>query len=137
MGSASQFTPRARFAQNPAADPSPAGRVPPMTSPRDLQATLREHGSGLHQLACALVGRADADDAVQEVWLEALRAPPPREGPLGGWLRTVLLHVAWRTRRGERRRRARQREVVQGSRNSSCSSAAKTSNATCASCGAS
>ena len=61
-----------------------------MTPPRDLEASLREHGTGLHQLACALVGRAEADDAVQEVWLEALRAPPSREGPLGGWLRTVL-----------------------------------------------
>ncbi|MCA8965880.1 MAG: sigma-70 family RNA polymerase sigma factor [Planctomycetes bacterium] len=83
-----------------------------MTPPRDLEASLREHGTGLHQLACALVGRAEADDAVQEVWLEALRAPPSREGPLGGWLRTVLTHIAWRTRRGERRRRTREAEVV-------------------------
>lgn len=83
-----------------------------MMTPRDLEDCLREHGGGLHSLACALLGRGDADDAVQEVWLELLRSPPRRGGPLGGWLRTVLQHVAWQSRRGERRRVARETVVA-------------------------
>jgi RNA polymerase sigma factor (sigma-70 family) len=84
-----------------------------MTRSHDLEGELRHHGGGLHRLAAALVGAGDADDAVQEVWLEALQAPPQRPGPLGGWLRTVLQHVAWQTRRRAKRRLRRDTEVAQ------------------------
>ncbi|MCU0863268.1 MAG: sigma-70 family RNA polymerase sigma factor [Planctomycetes bacterium] len=86
-----------------------------MTRPHDFEATLQQHGSGLHRLAAAMLGTAEADDALQEVWLEALQAPPVRPGPLGGWLRTVLQHRIWKGRR-ERRRRQRREELAAASR---------------------
>ena len=80
----------------------------------ELERSLREHGDGLRALATALVQPADADDALQQVWLEALRAGPRRTGPIGGWLRTVLQHVIGNDRRRGRRRE--QRHLVAAAR---------------------
>lgn len=50
----------------------------------------------------------DADDALQDTWLSALRDPPATDRPVRGWLATVLRrHVAHR-RTAERRRDARE-----------------------------
>ncbi|MBL8896881.1 MAG: sigma-70 family RNA polymerase sigma factor [Planctomycetes bacterium] len=75
----------------------------------DLEHELRQHGASLHTLAAALLSdSADAEDAVQDTWLAALERPPKRQGPLGGWLHTVLVSIAAQLQR--RRRRMRHRE---------------------------
>jgi RNA polymerase sigma factor (sigma-70 family) len=76
-----------------------------MDSPSDLEQHLARHGSALRQLAQELLRDPHAaDDAVQEVWVAALREPPQHSASIGGWLRTVLLHVVSRFRRSAERR---------------------------------
>lgn len=76
-----------------------------MVSPSDLEQHLARHGSALRQLAQELLRDPHAaDDAVQEVWVAALREPPKHTASIGGWLRTVLLHVVSRFRRSAERR---------------------------------
>lgn len=76
-----------------------------MVSPSDLEQHLARHGSALRQLAQELLRDPHAaDDAVQEVWVAALREPPKHTTSIGGWLRTVLLHVVSRFRRSAERR---------------------------------
>lgn len=75
----------------------------------DAEQQLQLHGRALRTLAGELLADAHAaDDATQEVWAQALRTGPRHERSLGGWLRTLLVHVVSRLRRGERRRRARE-----------------------------
>jgi RNA polymerase sigma-70 factor (ECF subfamily) len=85
-----------------------------MTSdPFDLEAQLRQHGRSLRRLAFELVhDPAAADDAVQETWLRTLRHPPERPAQAHGWLATVLRHVVFRARRGERRRERREQMIA-------------------------
>ena len=75
-----------------------------MPPPHDPTTDLTPHFGALRRLARDLVGADAADDVVQETALQALRTPPRRQGPLGGWLAAVLRHVASHHRRAERRR---------------------------------
>jgi RNA polymerase sigma factor (sigma-70 family) len=77
----------------------------------DLEATeraLSEHAGALQRLARALVGRDDADDAVQETWLVYLRSKPAERDGLRGWLSTVLRRRAASEKRDDVRRRERE-----------------------------
>lgn len=51
----------------------------------------------------------DADDIAQEAWRAALEHPPRREGRIEGWLAALVRHGAFRSRRAESRRDARER----------------------------
>jgi RNA polymerase sigma factor (sigma-70 family) len=76
---------------------------------------LLAHADGLRRLAVHLVrGRDPAlgEDAVQETWAAALRAPPGRDRPTEPWLAEVLRNFVRRALRGERSRRAREARVV-------------------------
>ena len=76
-----------------------------MSSPFDVELQLERHATALRRLAGALLRNpADADDAVQEVWVAALREPPPHDSAPGGWLRTVLMRVVGKFRRSASRR---------------------------------
>ncbi|MCA8953016.1 MAG: RNA polymerase sigma factor, partial [Planctomycetes bacterium] len=77
-----------------------------------LEHELLRQAGALRGLARALVGRDDAEDLVQETALRAMRAAPPRPGSLAGYLATVLRRLASTHRRGERRRRERERLAV-------------------------
>ena len=81
--------------------------------PFDLEDQLQRHGRSLRRLAFELVhDGTEVDDALQETWLRVLRHPPQRAAQAEGWLATVLRHVVFRSRRGERRRRAREQAVA-------------------------
>lgn len=56
-------------------------------------AGLLEHAEWVRVLATRLV-REDADDAVQDLWLAALRAPPDSNRPARPWLARVLVNAA-------------------------------------------
>ncbi|HEX6812954.1 MAG TPA: sigma-70 family RNA polymerase sigma factor [Planctomycetota bacterium] len=71
---------------------------------RSLDAELLHHAAALRNMARALVGAQDAEDLVQETALQALRRPPARPGPVGGWLSSILHHFASKQRRALRRR---------------------------------
>jgi len=76
-----------------------------VSSPFDVEQQLERHATALRRLAGALLRNpADADDAVQEVWVAALREPPPHDNAHGGWLRTVLMRVVGKFRRSASRR---------------------------------
>ncbi|MEO6593302.1 MAG: sigma-70 family RNA polymerase sigma factor, partial [Planctomycetota bacterium] len=77
--------------------------------PFDVEQQLQQHGASLRQLARELLrDPAAADDAVQEVWLGALRRPPRHASRPSGWLATALRNAARRLRRGEARRARRE-----------------------------
>jgi RNA polymerase sigma factor (sigma-70 family) len=85
-----------------------------MTTSRsqDLDALkLLENEGWVRRLAIAMVGdNSEADDVVQQTWLNALLWPPRRGGDLRGWLATVVRNVVRQRARGERsesRRRLR------------------------------
>ncbi|MCR9243948.1 MAG: RNA polymerase sigma factor [bacterium] len=81
--------------------------------PFDIEASLRRHGGALRQLALVLLhDAADAEDAVQEVWLGALQRPPADGRSIGGWLATAMHNVARKLRRGDARRARRQAAVA-------------------------
>ncbi len=72
----------------------------------------RDHAY-LERVALSLVGRSpDADDVVQEVWLEVLEHPPRHTERFHGWLRLAASHAVARLRRGERRRKRRELAVA-------------------------
>lgn len=77
-----------------------------------VEQELVRHAAALRTLAAALVGEPAADDLVQDAAVEALRSPPVRPGPLGGWLAQIVRHLASRHRRSERRRRERERRAA-------------------------
>src|SRR5262245_39191138 len=79
------------------------------TEPGDDAAVLAQQGRALRALARQLVARDDVDDVVQDTALASLGTPAARHGP---WLRGVVRNLAALLRRGERRRRARETEVV-------------------------
>ncbi|HEX5051142.1 MAG TPA: sigma-70 family RNA polymerase sigma factor [Planctomycetota bacterium] len=75
---------------------------------RSVEHELLLHTAALRRLARQLVGAQHADDLVQDTALLALQTTPRRPGPLGGWLRGIVRHLAMHHRRGELRRRARE-----------------------------
>lgn len=76
-----------------------------MSPPFDVEQQLERHATALRRLAGALLRNShDAEDAVQEVWVAALREPPPQDSSHGGWLRTVLMRVVGKFRRSTSRR---------------------------------
>jgi RNA polymerase sigma factor (sigma-70 family) len=75
---------------------------------------LLGHGAWLRRLAGHLVSGSDgAEDAVQETWLAALRAPPSPGDDLKPWLARVLRNALTRRARTDSRRRARERAVTE------------------------
>ena len=58
----------------------------------------------VRRIASALVGRGDADEVVQQAYLQALSTPPRPIGNLRGWLTTVVHNVARKSVRSESRR---------------------------------
>lgn len=77
-----------------------------------IEHELHAHASALRALARDLVGDQHADDLLQDTAVQALQRGPRRPGPFGGWLATVVRRLASKHRRGERRRRARERAVA-------------------------
>jgi RNA polymerase sigma-70 factor (ECF subfamily) len=72
--------------------------------------TLMSHAAGLRALARGLLGDDDAaEDVLQETWVAALEGSPSSGAPLGGWLRSVVRHLALKRRRTEARRSSRER----------------------------
>lgn len=65
---------------------------------------LLEHTEWVRGLATRLA-REDADDAVQDVWLSALRSPPDADRPPRPWLARVLQNAARKRFRDESTRR--------------------------------
>lgn len=85
-----------------------------MTPDPDSEVPLPELVSAEHayvrRLARRLVGNEqDADDVVQDVWIEVLQRPPRRLDRVRGWLRVVVLHAVARRIRGEEARSKRER----------------------------
>lgn len=73
-------------------------------------AEILHHTDGLRQLAYHLVRQAaDADDAVQETLLQALRCPPQQGATTGAWLKQVLRNVVRKSHRSSTRRAERER----------------------------
>jgi RNA polymerase sigma factor (sigma-70 family) len=71
---------------------------------------LLAHADWLRRLA-AHVARGDdagAEDALQETWVAALRAPPGRDRPAQPWLAEVLRNFVRRALRGQGARQARE-----------------------------
>lgn len=88
-----------------------------------VETWLREESRGLRALSLGLLGReSDAEDAVQDTWLAALRGHPDRPGP---WLRVVLRRLVFRRARGESRRRRREIEVARSEATPSASEVAE------------
>ena len=70
---------------------------------------LLRHWGWMRALARSLVrDDSQAEDAVQEAFLAAVRSPPRREEALGAWLRTVLRRCVSRSRVDEAGRRRRE-----------------------------
>ncbi|MBL8727971.1 MAG: sigma-70 family RNA polymerase sigma factor [Planctomycetes bacterium] len=80
-----------------------------MPDPHDLDRELHQHAAALRGIARDLLrdGHA-ADDVTQATLQQAVARGELRPGPLGGWLRTVLVNFARQWRRSERRRVARE-----------------------------
>jgi len=77
-----------------------------------LAGELLQHEDFLRRLARALVGGAEADDLVQEVWQRALAHPPAEGAPPRAWLARVARNLASNRRRGEARRREREERAA-------------------------
>jgi DNA-directed RNA polymerase specialized sigma24 family protein len=73
---------------------------------------LTAQGRALRGLARALIGESDADDVVQETWLACLKHPGALPERCSAWLAAVAKNIAYRRKRGEGRRRARERRAV-------------------------
>src|SRR5262245_44966422 len=69
---------------------------------------LRQRGWMQALARSILRAPADADDATQEALLAALEHPPAAGRPVRPWLTRVVTNFAYRLRRGEGRRRARE-----------------------------
>ncbi len=75
---------------------------------------LLAHADWLRALAHRLVGPASADDAVQETYVAALRAPPDPARPAKPWLTRVLRNAGRMEHRGAMRRTRREAEASIG-----------------------
>ena len=85
----------------------------PTTSTLFLSEDIDAHHVFLRRLAHSLVSNeADAEDLVQEVWLEALAHPPERFRRVRGWLRVATIHAASRLGRRDRNRKRREERVA-------------------------
>src|SRR5260221_14396037 len=76
------------------------GSTPASASPEELLAQVE----WVRRLASALVGRDDADEVVQQTYLQALAKPPTGIANLRGWFTTVARNVARRRIRSDVRR---------------------------------
>ncbi len=75
-----------------------------------FSATFEAQSASLRRLARSLVHDASsADDVVQETWAAYLKRPPVEAGAIGGFLATLTRRLAWKARRGEERREAREK----------------------------
>lgn len=73
----------------------------------------RRHDGFVRRLAGHLLGDgAEADDLAQQVWVKALRGGPRVSGAWMAWLRRVVVRLAHRQVRGDRRRRVHEGRVV-------------------------
>ncbi|WP_322787592.1 RNA polymerase sigma factor SigJ [Nocardioides jensenii] len=71
-----------------------------------LDAAFEEHRPRLHAVAFRMLGsEADAEDAVQDVWLRVSRADTASVDNLGAWLTTITARVCLNALRSRRRRR--------------------------------
>ena len=71
---------------------------------------LLEHSVWMKRLARTLVRDGDrAEELTQETWLRLLEHPPRLDGPVRGWIATVMRNLVRSTRRGEQRRADRER----------------------------
>jgi RNA polymerase sigma-70 factor (ECF subfamily) len=69
---------------------------------------LLAHSDWMRDLARRLLGdRDEADDVVQEAWVNALRLPPSRTDGLRPWIATVILNLVRSRARRDARARAR------------------------------
>jgi RNA polymerase sigma-70 factor (ECF subfamily) len=79
----------------------------------DNLAALLAHAEWLRDLARKLVGGAEADDAVQDTFVAALRSPPAPEVPAKPWLARVLRNGSRMAHRSATRRARREDAVTQ------------------------
>lgn len=83
--------------------------------PPELTALLR-HADWLHRLARRLCADEHAaEDAVQDIWAQALRRPPRHTDNLRGWLAQLLRHAVGMRNRSDRRRHAREAGLAEPS----------------------
>jgi RNA polymerase sigma factor (sigma-70 family) len=80
-------------------------------SERHDPARLLAHAGWVRVLATRLAREADRDDAVQDLWLAALRTPPDDERPARPWLAQVLANAARRRFRDESTRQRHEQAV--------------------------
>jgi RNA polymerase sigma factor (sigma-70 family) len=84
------------------------------SSPPPSADELLAHAGWLKRLARQLVRDGDvAEDAAQDAWASALRAPPAPERPPRPWMAEVLRNVVRMRLRGERRRARWENEAAQ------------------------
>jgi len=86
----------------------------PPTPPLSPSGTelLLEHAAWMRRLARRLVrDPVRADELSQETWLRVLEHPPRLEGPLRGWIATVMRNLARMELRGSARRQSRERST--------------------------
>jgi RNA polymerase sigma factor (sigma-70 family) len=84
--------------------------------PSVLEELLRNHAQGAYQQAVRLLGNpADADDAVQEAFLQTVRTASRYQPsvPFRAWLGHLVHHAALRVRRASSRRERRHRRAGQ------------------------
>jgi len=82
-----------------------------MTEAGHVPQDLLEHAAFLRRLVRTLLADAHAaEDVVQETWTRGLQRPPTRGGDLRAWLARVARNFAYRERRTELRRGARERD---------------------------
>ena len=74
-------------------------------SPHPFSEELLLHRHMMLGLARDLVGSAEAEDVVQDAWVQALRRPPTTEENLGGWLMRITRNLAFNRGRARVRRR--------------------------------
>lgn len=82
------------------------GGVPAELKASEEQVYLR------HMARHLTSNEADAEDLVQEIWIEALERPPERFRHFRGWARVVARRTVARKRRAERSRRERELRVA-------------------------
>ncbi|HEU4539292.1 MAG TPA: sigma-70 family RNA polymerase sigma factor [Polyangiaceae bacterium] len=77
-----------------------------MREPRALSSQFEQHRARLRAVAYRMLGSsAEADDAVQEVWLRLSRSDAGAVENLGGWLTTVVARVCLDLLRSRKSRR--------------------------------